>query len=201
MLQGGEGWGVRRQESLRAPGPCNAAAGCGGLRATGVILDHPLSWFQNGHQAGLALRFKECRGAGPREPEGRAPLLEGQGIKQTHARGAMAWLLAPARFASWPPAVCAGFIVIHFGLIQIDDLLGRDPSQLWAKLFSQLFVPLGIAKGLFLCVEPSLRSCRQLLIPFTPPPAAASSSPVASPGACTKALNCSGSVILCEWPR
>lgn len=149
MLQGGEGWGVRRQESLRAPGPCNAAAGCGGLRATGVILDPPLSWFQNGHQAGLALRFKECRGAGPREPEGRAQLLVGQGIKQTHARGAMPRLLAPARFASWPPAVCAGFLVLHSGLIPIDDLLGRDPSQLWAKLLPQGFVALNRAAGLF----------------------------------------------------
>src|SRR6266545_7031063 len=75
-----------------------------------------------------------------------------EGINQTHAVSAMARLLAPARFALGAPVIGTGFIVIHPGLIKIHQLLGGHLSQLCAKLFSQLFVPLGVAKSLFLCV-------------------------------------------------
>ena len=70
----------------------------------------------------------------------------------SYALGAMAWLLAPARLAPGAPAGGSGFMIIHPRLIQVHQLLGRHPSQLRTKLLSQLFVPLGIAKGLFLCV-------------------------------------------------
>lgn len=61
-------------------------------------------------------------------------------------------LLSPGRFTPRTPAVRVGFIVIHPGLVQIDELLGRSSGQLLTQLCSQRFVPLGIAEGLFLCV-------------------------------------------------
>ena len=70
---------------------------------------------------------------------------------QTHTLRAVARLLPPARFAPRTPAVRAGFMVIHPGLIQIDNLLGGPPRPLRPKLLPQRFVPLGLGKGLFFC--------------------------------------------------
>ena len=100
----------------------------------------------------LDIRFKECGVAGPREHQRCDQLLLVERINQAHALRAMARFFAPARFALRTPAVRPGFMVIHPGLIQIHQLRGRHLRQLGTKLLPQLFVPLGIAKGLFLCV-------------------------------------------------
>ncbi len=152
MLNGVKIGRVRRQEFLRAPGPFNEAAGFGGLMEAGVVIDHNLSWFEDWHQTVLHLGFKERGVAGAREHKRRDQLLLVEGINQTHAVRALARLLAPARFALGAPAIGTGFIVIHPGPSKLHQLLGGHLSQLRANLFSQLFVPLGVAKGLLLCV-------------------------------------------------
>jgi len=152
VLNGVKIWRVGRQEFLRAPGPFNEAAGFGGLMEAGVVIDHHLSWFEDWHQTVRDIRFKERGVAGPLEHEGRDQVVLVERINQTHAVRALPGLLPPTRFALRTPAVRAGFIIIHARLIKIHPLLGGHPSQLRAKLLPQLFVPLGIAKGLFLCV-------------------------------------------------
>jgi hypothetical protein len=152
VLKGVEVRGVGGQEGLRAPSPLNELARFGGLRETRVVIDHQLAWFQHGHHAVLPIGCKERGVAGPLAHERRDqfPLVEG--IDQTHTLRTPPRLLAPARFALRTPAVRAGFRVIPPGLLQLDDLLSRDPCQLLTKLFPQLFVPLGLGEGLFLCV-------------------------------------------------
>lgn len=152
VFNGVQIWGVGRQEFLGAARAFNELAGFGGLMETGVVIDHNLSWFQDRHQTVLEVRFKERGVAGPLEHQGRDKIMMVEGINQTHTLSAMAGLLAPARFALGAPAVSPGFMIIHPRLIQIDQLLGGYPGQLGAKLLPQLFVPLRIAKGLFLCV-------------------------------------------------
>jgi len=145
-------WGVGRQEFLGAARAFNELAGFGGGMEAGVVVDHNLSWFEDRHQTVLDISLEERSVAGPLEHEGREQLLVVQGVKQTHALGAMPRRLTPARFALRTPAVRPSFVVLQPGLIQIDHLLDGCRSQLCPKLFPQLFVPLGIAKGLFLCV-------------------------------------------------
>ena len=145
-------WGVGGQEFLGAARAFNELAGFGGLRETGVIIDHTLSWFEDRHQTVLEVRCKERGVAGTLEHQRRDQLLVVEGINQPHAVRAMARLLAPARFALGAPAVGTGFVIIPSRLLQLHPLLGGSLSQLRAKLFSQLFVPLGVAEGLFLCV-------------------------------------------------
>lgn len=201
MFNGVEVWGVGWQESLRAASALNELAGSGGLMETGVVIDHNLSWCEDRHQTVLDIGLEEGGVAGSLEHEGSDEMVLMKGIEQTHALGAIAGLLPPARFALRTPAIRPRFVVLQPRFIQIDTLLCGHRSQLRPKLFPHLFVPLGIAKGLFLCVQPSLRSCRQTVIRFTPPQVSANSSTVASPCVSTKTLNCSGSVILWEWPR
>ncbi len=152
VLNGVEVWGVWGQEFLRAAGPCNEVASFGGLMEAGVVIDHKLSRFEDRHQTVLNLGVEERGSARALEHKGRKEGVVMEGINQTHSVGAMAGLLAPARFAPWAPAVRTGFIIIHTRLIEVPQLLYRDAGQLGAKLFSQRFVPLGVAKGLFLCV-------------------------------------------------
>jgi hypothetical protein len=152
VRNGVEVWGVRGQEFLRAPGPLNEAASFGGLMETGVVIDHKLSWFQNGGQTVLNVGFKARGVASPREHEGGAKGVLVERIKQAHPLRAMTRLLAPTRFARRTPAVRPSFGVIHARLIQRDNLLGGDAGQLLAKLLPQSFVPLGIGEGLLLCV-------------------------------------------------
>lgn len=173
--------GVRRQEFLSAARACNELASFGGLMKTRVVVDHHLPGFEDWHPTVLDLGFKERGVAGPLEDEGRDQVVVVERIKQTHPLRAMAGLLPPARFALGAPAISPGFMIIHPRLIQIDQLLSGHSSQLGAKLLPQRFVSFGIAKGLFLCVSPSLRSCRQIVMRFTPPHASANSSKVASP--------------------
>ena len=152
VLNGIQIRGVGRQEFLRAASAFDKLAGFGGLMEAGVVIDHNLSWCEDWHQTVLDIRFKECGVAGPLEHEGRDQLLLVKGIKQTYALGAMAGLLPPTGFTLRTPAVRPGFIIIHARLIQIHPLLGGDSRQLGTKLLPQLLIPLGIAKGLFLCV-------------------------------------------------
>ena len=152
VLNGIQIRGVGREEFLRAARFFNEPARLGGLMEAGVIIDHHLPGFENRHQAVGDIRFKEGGVAGSLEHEGRDQLLLVKGIKQTYALGAMAGLLPPTRFTLRTPAVRPGFIIIHARLIQIHQLLGGDSRQLGTKLLPQLFIPLGIAKGLFLCV-------------------------------------------------
>ena len=152
VLNGIEIWGVGRQEFLRAPGSCNELAGFGGLMEAGVVVDHELSWFQDGHQTVLDIRFKEGRVAGPLEHEGGEQVVVVERINQTHPLSALPGLLAPARVALQTPAVCTSLIIVHSRLVQIHQLLGGYSSQLRTKLLPQLLVPLGVTKGLFLCV-------------------------------------------------
>ncbi len=152
MLNGVQIRRVRRQEFLRASSLFNEAAGFGGLMETGVIIDHHLSWFEDRHQAVLHRGFEERGVAGALEHQRCDQLLLVEGINPTHAVRAMARLLAPARFALGAPPLGTGFIIIHSRLIPIHQLLAGHLSQLRAKLFPQLFVPFGVAKGLFLCV-------------------------------------------------
>lgn len=193
--------GVGRQEFLRTPGLGNELASLGGLRETGVVIDPELAWLEDGHQTVLDIRLKERRVAGSLEHEGGDQVMGVERRPQTHPLGALARFLPPARFALQTPAVGSSFIIIQARLIQLPQLFGGYPRHLGPQLFPQRFVSLGVAKGLFLCGSPSLRRCRQRVLRFPPPQASASSSTVASPWSCTKALHCSGAVILCEWPR
>jgi hypothetical protein len=152
VLNGVQIRGIGRQEFLGAASALNELAGFGRLVETGIVVDHNLSRFQNRHQTVLDIGFEECLIAGPLEHERGDQLRLVKGINQTHAVSAMAGLLPPARFALGAPALGAGFIISHPGLIQIHQLLGGHARQLRAKLLPQRFVPLGITKGLFLCV-------------------------------------------------
>ena len=145
-------WGVGRQEFLRAASAFNKLAGFGGLMEAGIVIDHHLSWCEDWHQTVLDIRLKECRVAGPLEHERCDQVVVVERIKQTHTLNTMPGLLPPTGFALGTPAVGTSFIIIHPRLIQIHQLLGGYPRQLRAKLRPQLFVPLGVTKGLFLCV-------------------------------------------------
>jgi hypothetical protein len=151
VLNGVEVWGVGGQEFLRAAGPCNEVASFGGLLEAGVVIEHQLARLEDRHQPGLNIGVEERGRARALEHKGRNEDGVMEGINQTHSVGAMAGLLAPARFAPWAPALRTGCIISHTRLIAVHQLLYRDAGQLGAKLFSQLFVPLGVAKGLFLC--------------------------------------------------
>ncbi|HJY82538.1 MAG TPA: hypothetical protein VKK81_15835 [Candidatus Binatia bacterium] len=60
VLNGVKIRGVGRQEFLRAASAFNKLAGCGGLMEPGVVINHHLSWFADGHQTVLDIRFKAC---------------------------------------------------------------------------------------------------------------------------------------------
>ena len=143
---------VRRQEFLGAASIFNQGTGFRGLMAAGVIIDHNLSGFKDRYQTVLDIRFKECGCARALEHKRGEEGLLVEGIDQTHPLGAMARLLAPARFPLRAPAVGAGLMIIHAGLIQVYELFGWHRGQLRAKLLPQGFIPLGVTEGLFLCV-------------------------------------------------
>lgn len=147
-----EVWGVGRQEFLPTPGLFNKAARFGGLMDTSVVIDHNLSRFEDGHQTVLHVSFKERGVTSSLEHQGGDEVVLREGIDQAHALGAMAGLVPPTRLALRTPAVRPRFVVIHACLLQIDPLLGGYLRQFRPKLFPQLFVPFGVAKGLFLCV-------------------------------------------------
>jgi len=152
VLNGIQIRGVGRQKFLRTPGLCNELASFGGLMETGVVIDHDLTWLEDGHQTVLDIRVKERRVAGSLEHEGSDQVMVVERRQQTHPLGAMARFLPPARFALQTPAVGPSFIIIHARLIQIHQLFGGYPRQLGPKLLPQRFVSFGVAKGLFLCV-------------------------------------------------
>jgi hypothetical protein len=192
---------VRGQELLSAACPLKKAAGFLGPMKAGVITEDHLAGVEDRHQAVLDIRCEEGGIAVALEDKRRDEGVVVKGIKNTYALSVMARLLAPTRLAPRTPAVRASFVVIDPRFIEIHKLFRGDSRSLRAKPRALFVVALRIAKGLFLCVSPSLRRDRQIVIRFTPPHASASSSTVASPWACTKALNRSGSVIFCECPR
>jgi hypothetical protein len=143
---------VRRQEFLRTACPCNELPGVEGLVEAGVIVHHDLSRFKYRHQTLLNIRLEECGVAGSLENQRGNKLLLGERGDQTHALGTMPGFLAPTWFSLRTPAIRAGFVIIHPGLIRIYALLSGNRLYLLAKLLPQRFVPLSIAEGLFLWV-------------------------------------------------
>lgn len=125
---------IRRQKFLSASGSGKELASSGRLVEASIVVDHNLSWFQDGAQTVLHIDFKERGVTGPLEHEGCDQLLLVEGSNQTYALGAMAGFLAPARFALGTPAKRTSFMIIPARLIQIDQLLGGDSGQLRPKL-------------------------------------------------------------------
>jgi len=152
VLNGIEIWGVRRQEFPGAACAFDELPRFLRLMKAGVVVQHDLSGLKDGHQTVLDVGLEESRIAVSLEHEGRDERVVVERIKDTPPLGAVPWLLSPAGLAPKAPAIGEGVSIIDPGLIHIHQLLGGLLRQLRTKLFPQLLVPLGIAKGLFLCV-------------------------------------------------
>jgi hypothetical protein len=152
VLNGVEVGRVCRQALLGTAPPGNELAGVRRPREAGVVIAPYLSRCESGHQTVLAISLEERGIAVALEDKRGDEQVLVEHLKNAHVLGAMPQLLAPARLALGAPPLGTDFIVIHPGFIDISELFCRDPGQLRAQLRPQLFVPLGIAKGLFLCV-------------------------------------------------
>lgn len=151
VFDGIEVRGVRRQEFARAPRPGDELFGLLRLVEGGSVVQHELPRLEDGHQTVLDLGLKECRSAVPLKDEGGNERVLVKGVNEADPLGAVARFLPPTRLPSGTPALGQGFMIVDAGLIHIHQLLGRLLRQLRAELLPQLLLPLGVAKGLFLC--------------------------------------------------
>lgn len=152
VFDGIEVRGIRRQEFARAPRPGDELFGLLRLVKGGIVVQYDLSWLEDRHQTVLDIGLEKGGIAVALKDEGGDERVLMKGVNETDPLGAVAGLLPPTGLAPGTPAIGQGFIIVDPGLIHIDQLLHRRLPQLRKKLRPQCLIPLGIAKGLFLCV-------------------------------------------------
>lgn len=152
VFDGIEVGGIGRQECAGAPRLGDELLGLLRLVEGGVVVEHELPRLEDRHQTVLDIGLKQGGSAVPLKDEGGNKRVLVKGVNDADPLGAVARFLPPARLPAGTPAIGQGFIIVDARLIHIHQPLGRYLGQLRAELCPQLLIPLGVAKGLFLCV-------------------------------------------------